>query len=184
MKSIHYLFALGVSLSLNQLGCSSKPEEAAPAAEVKDTTNSNTSNEAPVATDPAPPAITNDPIPPSSEPPLASAPATGLETIYFDFDSYTINAGAQTTLRNIAASLKSQGQAKIQIEGHCDERGSNEYNLALGERRARAIQEFLVSEGLSASSLSTISYGEERPSIQGSGEDAWAKNRRGEFKPL
>jgi peptidoglycan-associated lipoprotein len=81
--------------------------------------------------------------------------------------------------------MKASGTpVKIQIEGHCDERGSNEYNLALGEKRARAIQDALVAEGVAASSVTTISYGEERPAVEGQDEAAFSKNRRGEFKKL
>ena len=135
-----------------------------------------------------------EPAPVSSDtavPPVAdttSAPAAdstaGLSTVYFDFDSFVLTADTQQQLKGIVGSLKSGSGAKIQVEGHCDERGSNEYNLALGEKRARAIQEFLVSEGVPSANLSTISYGEERPAVMGSSEDAWSKNRRGEFRKL
>ena len=83
------------------------------------------------------------------------------ETIYFDFDSFTVRSSEMEKIRRLASAINSgAGQAKVQVEGHCDERGSNEYNLALGERRARAIQDALTSEGVSASSVTTISYGE------------------------
>ena len=107
------------------------------------------------------------------------------ETIYFDFDSYSVKASEQEKVRKLAAVLKAgKTQAKVQIEGHCDERGSNEYNLALGEKRARAIQDALASEGVPAGSVTTISYGEERPAVEGHDEAAYSKNRRGEFKKL
>jgi peptidoglycan-associated lipoprotein len=139
----------------------------------------------PEITEPAPTADTGATATPAPDAAASSASADlSLSTVYFDFDSYALNDGAQSELRKIAQSVKGAGAVKIQVEGHCDERGSNEYNLALGERRARAIQEFLVSEGLTASDLSTISYGEERPAAQGSTEEAWSKNRRGEFRRL
>jgi peptidoglycan-associated lipoprotein len=119
--------------------------------------------------------------------PAASTPAdsgVAFSTVYFDFDSYSLTGSAKAELQKIATTLKSQQSVRIQVEGHCDERGSNEYNLALGERRARAIQEFLTAEGVSNTNLSTISYGEERPAVVGSTEEAWAKNRRGEFRRL
>jgi peptidoglycan-associated lipoprotein len=107
------------------------------------------------------------------------------ETIYFDFDSYSVKAGELEKVRKLAAVMKASGTpVKIQIEGHCDERGSNEYNLALGEKRARAIQDALVAEGVAASNVTTISYGEERPAVEGQDESAFSKNRRGEFKKL
>jgi len=107
------------------------------------------------------------------------------ETIYFDFDSYSVKAGELEKVRKLAAVMKASGSpVKIQIEGHCDERGSNEYNLALGEKRARAIQDALVAEGVAASNVTTISYGEERPAVEGQDESAFSKNRRGEFKKL
>ena len=88
-------------------------------------------------------------------------------------------------IRRLASAINSgAGQAKVQVEGHCDERGSNEYNLALGERRARAMQDALTSEGVSASSVTTISYGEERPAVEGHDEFAYSKNRRAELRKL
>jgi peptidoglycan-associated lipoprotein len=108
----------------------------------------------------------------------------GLETVYFDFDSYTLTSASRDALSKVAEALKTSGSAKIQIEGHCDERGSNEYNLALGEKRARAVEEYLTGLGVSKDMISTISYGEERPAVEGSDESAWAKNRRAQFTGL
>jgi peptidoglycan-associated lipoprotein len=116
--------------------------------------------------------------------PVAPVSALSLEAVYFEFDSYSLTSGAQESLRKMAAGLKRGASIKIQIEGHCDERGSNEYNLALGERRSRGVKDFLMGEGVAASAISTISYGEEKPAVQGTGEEVWAKNRRAEFKQL
>ena len=104
------------------------------------------------------------------------------EHIYYDFDSAALSALAQATLKNKATWLKENAGVMVTIEGHCDERGTNEYNLALGERRALSARAYLVDLGISASRLSTISYGEERPLDNRSNEEAWAKNRRGQFK--
>jgi len=104
------------------------------------------------------------------------------EHIYFDFDSAALSAMAQATLKNKAAWLNANPDVMVTIEGHCDERGTNEYNLALGERRALSARAYLVDLGISASRLSTISYGEERPLDNRHTEEAWAKNRRGQFK--
>jgi peptidoglycan-associated lipoprotein len=101
-----------------------------------------------------------------------------LKDIHFDFDKYDIRPGDTAILKGNAEVLKKYHMVKIQIEGHCDERGTNEYNLALGERRANSTKKYLLSLGVSPERVSTISYGEERPSDPGHTEEAWAKNRR------
>ena len=130
-----------------------------------------------------------------AEPVAASASAENAETpaspsagadlkataIYFGFDDYTLNSEAQSTLTAMAEGLKANKSAAVQIEGHCDERGTVEYNLALGERRAQSVKNFLSQLGVESARLSTISYGEEKPVVQGHSEDAWIKNRRAEF---
>jgi peptidoglycan-associated lipoprotein len=108
--------------------------------------------------------------------------AAELQRVHFDFDQYTLSSEARQTLADNAAILKARPQVRVLIEGHCDERGSDEYNLALGERRARATRDYLVSLGIAPERLSTISYGEEQPLEKGSSEAAWAKNRRAEFR--
>ena len=105
-----------------------------------------------------------------------------LDIIYFDFDKYNLKPPAIEKLDKIADWISNNPGAKISIEGHCDERGTSEYNLALGERRANSAMKYLVNLGVTADSLSTVSYGEERPADPGHNEDAWAKNRRAEFK--
>jgi len=104
-----------------------------------------------------------------------------LKPIYFDFDRYDLRPDAKETLRKNAKVLKENPTWKILIEGHCDERGSNEYNLALGEKRARAAMQYLIKLGIDPNRLSIISYGEERPVDPRHCEEAWAKNRRCEF---
>jgi peptidoglycan-associated lipoprotein len=108
----------------------------------------------------------------------------GMENIYFDFDQFTLSAEARKTLAENAKYLKANSGTQVVVEGHCDERGSDEYNLALGESRALAAKNYLVSLGVSAKQLSVISYGEEKPAAMGSNEEAWAKNRRAEFKAV
>ncbi|NBQ54506.1 MAG: peptidoglycan-associated lipoprotein Pal, partial [Proteobacteria bacterium] len=100
---------------------------------------------------------------------------------YFSFDDYTVSSSSQAQLTKMAEQLKSNSGTVLQIEGHCDERGSIEYNLALGERRAQAVKTFLTNLGVEGARLSTISYGEERPANDGHTEDSWQKNRRAEF---
>ena len=101
-----------------------------------------------------------------------------LKDIHFDFDKYDIRPGDAEILKENAALLVKYPKVKIQIEGHCDERGTVEYNLALAERRANNTKKYLISLGISADRISTISYGKERPLDRGHNEEAWAKNRR------
>jgi peptidoglycan-associated lipoprotein len=101
-----------------------------------------------------------------------------LKDIHFEFDKYDIRPGDTAILKGNAELLRKYHKVKIQIEGHCDERGTNEYNLALGERRANSTKNYLLSLGISPERISTISYGEERPSDPGHNEEAWTKNRR------
>jgi len=104
------------------------------------------------------------------------------DRIYFDFDKYDLKPESKDVLKLKAGILKRYQGWKMLIEGHCDERGTEEYNLALGERRARAAYEFLVILGVESSRLKIVSFGEERPADPGHTETAWAKNRRDEFK--
>jgi peptidoglycan-associated lipoprotein len=101
------------------------------------------------------------------------------DRVFFDFDKYSIKADGRQTLVRQAVWLKKYPGVTITIEGHCDERGTREYNLALGERRANAVKDYLVASGISPSRIKTISYGKERPQARGSNESAWAQNRRG-----
>jgi peptidoglycan-associated lipoprotein len=111
----------------------------------------------------------------------SSEVSADLQRINFDYDKYTIRGDAQDILASTAEYLKSHSDVWIQIEGHCDDRGSAEYNLALGEKRANAAKEYLVGLGVAAKRLSVISYGEEKALEQGANEEAWAMNRRAEF---
>ena len=99
-------------------------------------------------------------------------------TVYFGYDESTLSAEAQATLDRQAAFLKANPTIRIVIEGHCDERGTREYNLALGDRRASAARDYLVAKGVNASRLTTISYGKERPAVGGSNDTSYALNRR------
>ena len=104
-----------------------------------------------------------------------------LRTIYFDFDKYNLRDDARRILERNAEILKENPDVKIVIAGHCDERGTNEYNLALGENRAKAARDYLIRLGVETSRITTLSYGEERPVSMGHDEAAWNQNRRGEF---
>ena len=123
-----------------------------------------------------------------SPPPMPSGPAPGSkgdfeakvgDRIFFDFDKYSLKANARATLEKQAAWLNKWPAVTITVEGHCDERGTREYNLALGERRANSVKDYLVALGVNPSRIRTISYGKERPVALGSNDAAWAQNRRG-----
>jgi peptidoglycan-associated lipoprotein len=104
-----------------------------------------------------------------------------LSDIFFDYDQYLLTEEAQNILQKNAEWLRAHPQSRILIEGHCDERGTVEYNLALGERRAQSVKDYLVNLGISADHISMISYGKEKPFVMGHGEETWAQNRRAHF---
>ncbi len=101
------------------------------------------------------------------------------DRVYFGYDKFNLKADASKTLDKQAAWLKTNPSVTVAIEGHCDERGTREYNLALGERRANSVKEYLILLGVNPARLKTISYGKERPVAMGSNEAAWGQNRRG-----
>lgn len=111
----------------------------------------------------------------------AAAAGVSGTTVYFEFDSYALNSAGMSLASEFGKYLSANPAARLRLEGHADERGTREYNIGLGERRARAVQEALVNSGASASQLSILSYGEERPVNPEHTEDAWAQNRRVEI---
>jgi peptidoglycan-associated lipoprotein len=145
------------------------------------------------------------PPPPEPTPPAVSAPATPaapkgdetaerrariqarmsevFRTVYFQFDQSSLTAEGKATAEAIAQLMQDAPEMTLRIEGHADERGTNEYNLALGERRAQAVQQYIVSYGIGASRISVLSFGEEKPAVDGKDESAWSLNRRAEFVP-
>jgi peptidoglycan-associated lipoprotein len=139
--------------------------------------------EAPVApqannrptTVPAPGAVGTTSIPGSTADFVAQA---GSDTVYFGYDSYELDEASRTTLGKQAEWLARYPNVKVTVEGHTDDRGTREYNLALGDRRANAAKNFLAAQGVDAARITTISYGKERPAVDGTGESVWAKNRR------
>ena len=148
-----------------------------------------------------PPAVPKaEPVPPKMEEPVtprAEAPKVDEEAlrrqriqariaevfkpVYFAYDQSTISAEGQSTLQEIGKLMKEVPEITARIEGHADERGTNDYNLALGEHRSKAVNDYLASYGIQGSRLSSISYGEEKPAVEGKDEGSWAKNRRVEF---
>ena len=103
------------------------------------------------------------------------------DIVYFEYDSNQLTTEAEGKLRTKAAILRATPGLEIRVDGHADERGSTEYNLALSQRRAETVRDFLTGYGIAASRISTIPYGEERPQVEGTGESVWAQNRRAEF---
>jgi peptidoglycan-associated lipoprotein len=144
---------------------------------------------------PAAPVAPPAPAPPATPPPVVVAPPAPaprpapaefksipeLRDVFFDFDKHTIRPDAARTLDANIDWLKSNASVLILIEGHCDERGTNVYNLALGERRAKATQDYLEARGVGAARITIISYGEERPACTARNEACWAQNRRAHF---
>jgi peptidoglycan-associated lipoprotein len=178
--------ALSVVLSLTVAACSKKAPATAPAPPPP-------SPAAPVA----PPAPPPPPAPPAPAP--APAPLTEdqifaqksleqlnaerpLGDVYFNLDESTIRDDARGPLQKNADWMKRWGATRIQVEGHCDERGTPEYNLALGERRANAVKQYLVGLGIGADRIAVVSKGKESPFCAQSGEDCWQQNRRGHFR--
>jgi len=177
IKPNHALAALLLTLAL--AGCASTADQpAAPA------------DQAAAVPVPAPAATSTTPVAPVQAAtvqadPLAMVDAAGSplreRTIYFEFDRSEIGAGAQRALEAHGRFLVANPTLKLRIEGHCDERGTREYNIGLGDRRAQAVRRVLMFMGVQAAQLQTVSYGEEQPAVDGHDEAAWSRNRRAEL---
>ena len=128
------------------------------------------------------PTVVEEEPPPPPPPPKPMIKEEQFQTVYFDLDKYALRGDAKTALDVNYALLKEFPDAIVKIEGHCDERGTIEYNMSLGEKRAKAVMDYLTGLGIEGSRLSIISYGKERPIDNASNEAAWSKNRRAEFK--
>jgi peptidoglycan-associated lipoprotein len=139
--------------------------------------------EAPVKEAPPAPVAVAPATPPPAAPGVAvtEEKLSRFDDVRFDFDKSEVKEDGRKTCQVVADYLKKNPKAKLQIEGHCDERGTAEYNLALGDRRATAVMTYLVSLGVSKAGLSTVSFGKEKPLDPGHDEEAWAKNRRAHF---
>ncbi|MFB0614150.1 peptidoglycan-associated lipoprotein Pal [Aurantiacibacter poecillastricola] len=160
------IIAVTLSSALALSACKKEPPETTPLPP-QDTTSTPAPTPAPTSTAPQP----------GSQQHFSSA-MSGADTIYFDTDQSNIDTEDATALRRQAEYLLQYTGARATVEGHADERGTRDYNLALGERRANAAKNYLVSLGVPESRLRTVSYGEERPVATGSNEQAWARNRR------
>jgi len=183
----HVMFALLLVVGVVLVGCAKRPattQAAAPAPTGQAAaTPSAPQAPAPAQMQPASPATPAAPPAATAAPTARPAPSeftsvADLKDIHFDFDKYDIRPGDAKTLDGNAGWLKSNPNHLVLIEGHCDERGTNEYNLALGERRAKSTMNYLVSQGVQASRITIISYGEERPTCTQKTEECWAQKRR------
>jgi len=169
MRKISLAQLAGVSILVLAGACTSKPEAvstAPPPAPMA---------QAPQALPPAPPPVAQGPVPGSAE----DFRVNVGDTVHFALDQYGVQEDDKATLQKQASWLGRYPQVRVTVEGHADERGTREYNLALGARRANAVKEYLVSLGVSTARVDTISYGKERPICTQSDESCWAQNRRG-----
>lgn len=162
-----YLIALTLTGALALSACKKNPPEVIPPAPRDVVTPTPT---------PTPMATRPGPVPGSQG--HFSATMSGADTIYFDTDQFNVDSADAAALRRQAEYLTQYPSARATVEGHADERGTRDYNLALGERRANSAKNYLVSLGVSESRLTTVSHGEERPAAMGADETAWARNRR------
>lgn len=165
MRSLKITLAAAAALSL-LAACETAPTEGG----IVDGANGNTSGSGSYGISDRDSSVT-----PGSQ---ADLEANVGDRVFFDTDSSVIGGDAQAILERQASWLRQYGDVNVTIEGHCDERGTREYNLALGERRANAAKNYLVGLGISPSRISTISYGKERPSVLGHSPSAWSQNRR------
>jgi len=190
MTTLRQALLITISLSLLIGACARRPNIPAVAAPAP---TQAAPTPAPAPPPPAPAPAPAAPAPPPPAPAATAAPAPAppapkefqpndnVKPIYFDFDKSVIRPGDAKTLDASAAWLKQNANQLLLIEGHCDERGTNEYNLALGDRRAKAAMNYLVAQGISADRMTIVSYGEERPVCTEHNEACWSKNRRDQF---
>ncbi|MFC4347900.1 peptidoglycan-associated lipoprotein Pal [Kordiimonas lipolytica] len=158
--------------------CSSTPEpETDTSSTDMSTEQSQTDTGAPTQPDMG--EVKQDTLDPIEVPGQEGLTAYAGDRVFFEYDSSEITAEARATLSKQASWLIRHPRVRVSVEGHCDERGTREYNLALGERRATAVKNYLIALGVPASRMNTISYGKERPAVVGNGESTWSQNRRG-----
>lgn len=183
VRTMPILITLLLALMVASVGCKKQDVEVVPAPDSTPRT--------PAEPPPPPPAEPEprDEFPSEPDPVMedvdldAAELARQLQTIYFAYDSDELTSEARQKLQNNAQVLKDHDRWNIVIQGHADERGTIEYNLALGQRRADAVRDYLATLGVDRSRLRVVSFGEERPAVQGGGENSWSQNRRAEFEP-
>ncbi len=176
------VLALSIA-ALISVGCAKKQTVKSEGTEAPPAASAPPITEAPVKEAPQAPMATAPAMPPSEAPGVAvtEEKISRFDDVRFDFDKSEVKEDGRKTCGVVADYLKSHPQARVQIEGHCDERGTAEYNMALGERRAAAVMTYLVSLGVPKAALSTVSFGKEKPLDPGHNDGAWAKNRRAHF---
>jgi peptidoglycan-associated lipoprotein len=195
LKNLLNLLVLGSVLTITAVGCTTHPQK--PTVLPNDHGNIKDPNlgDNPSAGRPLDPGPAVDTRGQSQFPSTTTPPTSGFghqgwaedpmtlksDTVYFDFDKSSIKAGERSKLDHVADYLKNNGGVAIRIEGNCDQRGTEEYNKSLGERRALAAREYLIGLGVAADRVDTLTRGEDNPADTGHGEAAWAKNRRDEF---
>ena len=165
--------SLAVSLAVAGAGCAKKPAATTPVPPASTTPT-------PAPTPPPTPAPAPTPAP---EPPKPAVTAGDLQVIHFAYDSFQLDDAARSALDSNAKLLRDNPDLSVSVDGHCDERGTVEYNQALGQKRAEAVQQYLSDQGIPSTRFRVISYGKERPVDEGHDESAWARNRRVEFTP-
>jgi peptidoglycan-associated lipoprotein len=177
-------------LALSITACARRPSVTQAAAPPPTAAVATAPAPAPAAVAPAPAPAAAAPEPAAPAPaaavtarpaPQEFAPDAALPDVFFDFDKSVIRPDAAKILRTSAEWLNARPGHAVLIEGHCDERGTDEYNLALGDRRARATQDFLLAHGVAARRITVISYGEQRPQCTAQNEECWSRNRRAHF---
>jgi len=180
MRPTVRLFAIAACavLALHAAGCAKKAVQTAPPPPT--TTPGSGTVPTPGTTPPTtPPATTPGTLTPAE----AAALVRGMQTVFFALDSWSLDDGARAALDANARVLRDNPSLAVTVEGHCDERGTVEYNQALGEKRAEAVKQYFADAGIAMSRMVTVSYGKERPSDEGHDEAAWSRNRRAEFSP-
>jgi len=186
MKRIKFLnlLVIGLALTCVVAGCRKKPVAVTPIPPGR-TGPAETTEKFPPIERPEKPSSANEGIPVTDQERYKGWPEDAemfkTETVYFDFDSSAIKSSEKSKIETVGSYLKGSSSAAIKIEGHCDERGTEEYNRSLGERRALAVREELVRLGIAPDRVVTVTYGKDRPVDPGHNEAAWRKNRRGVF---
>jgi len=165
------VLALGIA-ALMAAGCAKKATEAPPAPAP-----------APPVVQPTTPVPEPTPTPEPTPAPTSKVTSEDFTDVFFDLDSYTLRDDAKVALDKAAKLLRDNAGTSLTVEGHCDERGTVEYNQALGEKRANAARDYLVAAGVPAARVQSLSYGKERPFAEGHDESSWAQNRRAHFVP-
>lgn len=176
------LLACSLALTVLLTGCPKRPVTPITSAPAPTPPAAAAPAPAPMVAAPAPSAAVASPAPvPTPAPPKEYVRNAALKSIHFDFDKANVRSGDATILDASSAYLKANPDQLVLIEGNCDERGTIEYNMALGERRAKAAQSYLVAQGIAASRITLVSYGEERPVCTEKTEACWSQNRHDQF---